>query len=139
MDRIFRPCGMKRSSFASDMAVNPFNGAVSTPADFIKFQAMLLSGGMAGTKKVLNEESIKEMQKVQTGNAKNLNVPAELQGYVYGLGNWIRDGIVTSPSLQGGWAYIDTKKKYAVLIMGVPKEDKKEYYDEIIREISSRF
>ena len=51
MDRIFRPCGMKRSSFASDMAVNPFNGAVSTPADFIKFQAMLLSGGMAGTKK----------------------------------------------------------------------------------------
>ena len=77
--------------------------------------------------------------KVQTGNAKNLYLPAELQGYVYGLGNWIRDGIVTSPSLQGGWAYIDTKKKYAVLIMGVPKEDKKEYYDEIIREISSRF
>ena len=100
---------------------------------------MLLNGGMAGTKKVLSEESIKEMQKLQTGNAKNLFVPAELQGYVYGLGNWIRDGIITSPSLQGGWAYIDTKKKYAVVIMGTPKEDKKEYYDEIINAIDSRF
>ena len=138
MDRIFRPCGMKRSSFASDMAVNPFSGAVSTPADFIKFQAMLLSGGMAGTKKVLSEESIKEMQKLQTGNSKNLFVPAELQGYVYGLGNWIRDGVITSPSLQGGWAYIDTKKKYALLIMGQAREDKKEYYNEIITEIDQR-
>ena len=139
MDRIFRPCGMKRSSFANDMAVNPFNGAVSTPADFIKFEAMLLSGGMAGTKKVLSEASIAEMQKLQTGNAKNIFVPAEVQGYVYGLGNWIRDGIITSPSLQGGWAYIDTKKKYAVLIMGEAKEDKKEYYDEILNTISSHF
>ena len=139
MDRIFRPCGMKRSSFASDMAVNPFNGAVSTPSDFIKFEAMLLSGGMAGTKKVLSEESIAEMQKLQTGNSKNIFVPAELQGYVYGLGNWIRDGVITSPSLQGGWAYIDTKKKYAVLIMGETKEDKKEYYDPIISEIDSHF
>jgi CubicO group peptidase (beta-lactamase class C family) len=139
MDRIFRPCAMKRSSFANDMAVSPFSGAVSTPADFIKFQAMLLSGGMAGTKKVLSEESIAEMQKLQTGNSKNLFVPAGLQGYVYGLGNWIRDGIITSPSLQGGWAYINTKKKYAVLIMGEAKEDKKEYYDEIINAIDSRF
>jgi CubicO group peptidase (beta-lactamase class C family) len=139
MDRIFRPCGMKRSSFASDMAVNPFNGAVSTPSDFIKFEAMLLSGVMAGTKKVLSEESIAEMQKLQTGNSKNIFVPAELQGYVYGLGNWIRDGVITSPSLQGGWAYIDTKKKYAVLIMGETKEDKKEYYDPIISEIDSHF
>lgn len=139
MDRIFRPCGMKRSTFSNDMAVNPFNGGVSTPADFIKFQAMLLNGGMAGTKKVLSPESIAEMQKVQTGNAKNIFVPAPLQDYVYGLGNWIRDGIITSPSLQGGWAYIDTKKKYAVLIMGQTKEDKKEYYDAIISAIDSHF
>jgi CubicO group peptidase (beta-lactamase class C family) len=139
MERIFRPCGMKRSSFANDMAVNPFNGAVSTPADFIKFEAMLLNGGMAGTKKVLSEASIAEMEKVQTGNAKNLFVPAQVQGYVYGLGNWIRNDIITSPSLQGGWAYINTKKKYAVLIMGESKEDKKEYYDELISAIDSHF
>ena len=58
---------------------------------------------------------------------------------MYGFGNWIRDGLITSPSLQGGWAYIDTKKKYAVLIMGETKEDKKEYYDPIISEIDSHF
>jgi CubicO group peptidase (beta-lactamase class C family) len=137
MDRIFRPCGMKRSTFASDVAVNPFNGALSTASDFVKFQAMLLNKGMAGTKKVLSEESIAELQKVQTGNAKNLFVPAQTQGYVYGLGTWLRDGVVTSPSLQGGWAYIDTRKNYAVLIMGETKEDKKEYYEDIISAIDA--
>lgn len=138
MDRIFRPCGMKRSTFASDVAVNPFNGGVSTPTDFIKFQMMLLNNGMAATKKVLSESSIAEMQKLQTGNAKNVFVPAQIQGYVYGLGNWIRDGIIASPSLQGGWAYIDTKKKYALLILGETKEDKKEYYDDIINAIDAQ-
>ena len=139
MDRIFRPCGMKRSTFASDVALNPFSGGVSTPSDFIKFQMMLLNNGMAGTKKVLSEASIAEMQKVQTGNAKNIFVPAQTQGYVYGLGNWIRDGIIASPSLQGGWAYIDTKKKYALLILGETKEDKKENYDDIINAVDANF
>ena len=137
MERIFRPCGMKRSSFSSDVAVNPFNGGVSTAADFIKFQMMLLNKGMAGTKKVLSESSIVEMQKVQTGNAKNIFVPPHTQGYVYGFGNWIRDGIITSPSLQGGWAYIDTKRKFAVLILGETKEDKKEYYDDLINTVNA--
>lgn len=130
---------MKRSNFSSDMAVNPFSGGVSTPSDFIKFQMMLLNGGMAGTKKVLSEASIAEMQKLQTGNAKNLFVPAHTTGYVYGLGNWINDGIIASPSLQGGWAYIDMKKKYAVFIFGETKEDKKEYYDEILSAIAAKF
>jgi CubicO group peptidase (beta-lactamase class C family) len=139
MDRIFRPCGMKRSSFSLDIFVNPFSGGYSTPADMIKFQAMLLNKGMAGTKKVLSEESIKEMQKIQTGTAKNLFIPKHTEGYQYGLGNWIRDGIVTSPSLRGGWAYIDTKKNYACLIFGETKDDKKEYYDAIINAVSSAF
>ena len=72
----------------------------------IKFQAMLLNKGMAGVKKVLSEESIAEMQKVQTGSAKNLFVPKHTEGYVYGLGVWLRNGIVTSPSLRGGWAIL---------------------------------
>ncbi|MBL7699743.1 MAG: beta-lactamase family protein [Chitinophagaceae bacterium] len=139
MDRILRPCGMRRSTFSLDVYVNPFSGGYSTPADMIKFQAMLLNKGMAGTKKVLSEESIKEMQKLQTGAAKNLFVPKHTEGYVYGLGNWIRNGIVTSPSLRGGWAYIDTTKGYALLIFGETKEDKKEYYDAIINAVQSMF
>lgn len=139
MDRIFRPCGMKRSTFSLDVFVNPFSGGMSTPADMIKFQAMLLNKGMAGTKKVLSEESIAEMQKVQTGSAKNIFVPKHTEGYVYGLGNWMRNGIITSPSLRGGWAYIDTTKGYALLIFGETKEDKKEYYDAIINAVSANF
>lgn len=139
MDRIFRPCGMKRSTFASDAAVNPFSGAMCTAQDMLKFEAMLLNKGMAGTKKVLSEESIKEMQKVQTGTAKTLFVPAQMGGYVYGLGNWLNNGIVASPSLAGGWFYIDVNKGYALAILGEAKEDKKEYYDKIINEVSAHF
>ena len=140
MDRIFRPCGMKRSTFASENAINPFSGGVSTPADFIKFEAMLLNKGMSGVKKVLSEESIAEMQKIQTGSAKNLFVPAQVSnGSVYGLGNWLSNGVVTSPSLQGGWVQVDMNKKYAFLIFGESKEDKRELYDGIIRAIDQHF
>lgn len=139
MDRIFRPSGMKRSTFSTDVAINPFAGGMSTPADMVKFQAMLLSKGMAGTKKVLSEESIAEMQKLQTGTAKVLFVPKHVEGYQYGLGVWINNGIVTSPSLRGGWAYIDTRKGYSCLIFGETKEDKREYYEEIINTVSQQF
>lgn len=139
MDRIFRPCGMKRSTFSLDMYINPFSGGYSTPADMVKFQAMLLNKGVAGVKKVLSEESIAEMQKVQTGSAKNLFVPKHTEGYVYGLGVWLRNGVVTSPSLKGGWVYIDVAKRYALLIFGETKDDKKEFYDGIINEVSSKF
>lgn len=139
MDRILRPCGMRRSTFSLDIYVSPFSGGYSTPADMIKFQAMLLNKGMAGTKKVLSEESIKEMQKLQTGAAKNLFVPKHTEGFVYGLGTWLRNGVVTSPSLRGGWALIDTNKGYAVLVFGETKEDKKEYYEGILNEVASKF
>jgi CubicO group peptidase (beta-lactamase class C family) len=141
MDRIFRPLGMKRSTFASEFAVNPFSGATSTPADFLKFEVMLLKGGTVNGKKILSESSIQEMQKIQTGDAQNMFVPKQMEGYQYGLGNWIMNddsrAVATSPSLKGGWAWVDMKRKYACLVFGETKdkEEKKEVYQPILDEV----
>lgn len=141
LDKVFRPLGMKRSSFASDVAVNPFSGAVSTPADMMKFLQMLLNKGTLGTKKVLSEASITEMQKIQTGDAKIMFVPKHTEGYAYGLGNWIgtneNAGIFASPGLSGGWPYVNTNKNYACLIFGdaKDKEEKRDVYLDIIGQL----
>ena len=137
MERIFRPCGMKRSTFSFDIVINPFSGAQCTPADALLFLQMLLNKGTAGTKKVLSPESIAEIQKIQTGNAKIAFVPDHAQGYSYGLGDWVgtgeNKGRFMVPSLSGGWAMIDTNKNLAVLILGkMKKEDKKEPYLRIL-------
>lgn len=143
-ERIFRPLGMKKSSFASEIAVNPFSGAVSSPADYLKFMAMLLNKGTLGTKKILSESSIREMQKMQTGEAKIIFVPKQTEGFTYGLGNWIKDdeghAIFACPSLSGGWQYIDVKGKYACIIFGdaKDKEDKKDVYFEIIDAVAGK-
>ncbi|MEO8582566.1 MAG: serine hydrolase domain-containing protein [Flavitalea sp.] len=143
MERIFRPCAMKKSSFTSEGAINPFSGAVSTPADYLKFLAMLMNKGMAGVKKVLSEASIAEMQKVQTGTAKIIFVPKDLEGYSYCLGHWLKpaDMNITSPGLSGGWEYIDLQKKYACVIFAIPKkqDDKKKIYQEFIDAVSRQF
>jgi CubicO group peptidase (beta-lactamase class C family) len=143
LERILRPCGMKKSSFTSENAVNPFSGAVSTPADYLKFLSMLLNKGTLGTKKILSEGSITEMQKIQTGAAKIGFVPKEVEGYSYGLGNWLNSAssIVTSPSFTTGWEYIDVQKKYAFVIFAVPKkqDEKKNVYSEFIDAVSAQF
>lgn len=135
-ERIFRPCGMKRSTFSSDRAINPFSGALSTSADMLKFLEMLLNKGMAGPKKVLAAESVAEMQKIQTGNARVAFVPAQAQGYQYGLGNWVSgSGEFMNPAISGGWAVINISKNLGVVVIGEMKgkEDLKEPYLQIIR------
>jgi CubicO group peptidase (beta-lactamase class C family) len=132
-ERIFRPSGMKRSTFATDRAINPFSGAMSTSTDMIKFLQMLLNKGMAGSKKVLAPESIAEMQKIQTGNAQSLFVPKQSSEFGYGLGNWVGPaGQFINPAISGGWAYINPSKNLAVVVMGEMKEDKREPYLQII-------
>lgn len=144
-ERILRPLGMKRTRFISETgAINPFAGAESTVADYTKFLAMLLNNGTLGTKKILSPESVAEMQKIQTGNAKILFVPEHTQGASYGLGNWIDNdpynGVFTSPSLSGGWPFIDRNKKFACVVFGVAKkEDDPQVYREIVEELEGIF
>ncbi len=143
-ERIFRPLGMKRSRFVSETgAIDPFAGAESTASDYLKFLAMLLNKGTLGAKKVLTPESVAEMQKIQTGQAKTLFTPKQTEGSGYGLGNWIMpsiaNGMYASPALSGGWPFINTQKNYGAVIFGVTKDkdDDKEVYLEIIRTLES--
>lgn len=144
-ERIFRPLGMKRSRFISETgAISPFSGAESTAGDYIKFLAMLLNNGTSGVKKILSPESVAELRKVQTGSAKIGFVPKHTEGASYGLGNWIMNtpynGILTSPSLSGGFPFIDTQKKFGCVILGVSKkEDDPQVYVEIVKELEEVF
>lgn len=140
LERIFRPCAMKKTSFASDKALNPFSGAVSTPSDYLKFLEMLRNKGTLNGKKVLSEKAIAEMQKMQTGTAKISFLPKVVEGESYGLGNWIQaDGIFNCPGLSGDWPYINVSKRYVCVIFGTPKEkDKKKAYSDIIEELEEK-
>lgn len=140
-DKIFRPLKMKRSTFTSDRVVNPAMGALSTANDYIIFLSMLLNKGTLNGKQILTEASVAELQKIQTGQAKIVSVPPLLQGYAYGLGNWIGEGghLFTSPGLPGGWPYINTQKKYAAVVFGETKEkeENKELYSEVMELLES--
>jgi CubicO group peptidase (beta-lactamase class C family) len=140
LERIFRPLGMKRSTFVSETAVNPAAGAQTSAGDMIRFLAMLLNKGTLAGKKILSEESVAEMMKIQTGNAKTVFVPTAAQGYAHGLGCWLEDSeqsgknnIAVAPGLFGSWPYIDTCRNYAAVIFTKQqsKEEKREPYLEI--------
>ncbi|HRE50901.1 MAG TPA: serine hydrolase domain-containing protein [Flavitalea sp.] len=147
-ERIFRPLGMRRSSFSMDMAVNPASGAVSTPSDYIKFLAMLLNKGTFNGKTILSEAAVAEMQKIQTNGVPSLFTPKATEGFDYGLGAWIQEQndkgeaiILSSPGLLGGWPYIDNLRKYACIIF-VPskgKEAPREPYLQIMDALRDSF
>ncbi len=141
-ERIFRPLRMRKSRFSYETATDPFSGLITTPADFLNFQIMLLNKGSFMGKQVLTEDAVAEMQQIQTGEATIEFVPAATKDFAYGLGNWIDNSgghtIYTSPGLSGGWPYIDTRKGYACIIF-VPqkkKEDKnRDKRNNVYREI----
>jgi CubicO group peptidase (beta-lactamase class C family) len=135
MEKLFRPLGMKRTSFASDRVINPAAGAMSTATDYLKFLAMILNKGTLAGKKILSDTSVAEMQKIQYANAKLISVPEATTGMGYGLGNWINTNgtMLTSPALSGGWPFIDLQKKYACVIF--TKSNSKGSPPDIYKEI----
>ena len=141
MERIFRPCGMKKTTYTSERAINPFSGAMSTAADYLKFLEMLRNKGTLNGKKVLSEGSVAEMQKMQTGTAKIGFVPKLVDGESYGLGNWIQgDGIFHCPGLSACWPWINTTKNYVCIIFGTPKDkENKKVYSDILSEVEGKF
>ena len=139
-EKLLRPLGMKNTTFANETMVDPSAGAVSTANDYIKFLAMLLNNGMINGKRILSEESIKEMETSQITPAMIKSTPKLTEGFTYGLGEWItetdRNGnsvVITSPGLYGTWPFIDNCRKYAciVLTQDFLKEDSKETYLQI--------
>jgi CubicO group peptidase (beta-lactamase class C family) len=119
-EKILRPCKMRGTSFFNDNggATNAYNGATTTPNDFINFLGMLLNKGTFEGKTVLSEKAIQEMETLQFSALPVKYVPKEAGGYKTGLGCWVSaDGKeITSLNEYGFWAYIDRCRHYAALI-----------------------
>ena len=137
-DRIFRPLAMKNSSFASDKAVNPSGGAVSSPLEFMNFLAMILNKGTLNGKKILSEQAVAEMQLVHINKTS--------ADFDYGYGEWIQEKddqgratAICGPGLSGTWPWIDFQKGYAALVFAktVPGEQKKEPYLQLKKTIEA--
>lgn len=141
LEKIMRPLGMKRSTFTTETSVNPFFGGVSTVSDFSKFLSMLMHKGEGNGKRILSEESVAEIFRIQTGNAKLIYAPGQVAGYSYGLGCWIQPGateVYISPGYTGAWPYLNIRKKFALMIYGEPKDkrDRDEKLNNAYREIA---
>lgn len=128
-DKLLRPLKMRQTTFYIDFSqsFNPSTGALSTANDYINFLSMLVNKGMFEGKRILSEQSIAEMQKIQTGKAFLKYQPAFASGYGYGygLGEWILEkdpagnaAAVSSPGLYGSFPLVDFCHGYAMLVFG---------------------
>lgn len=138
-EKLLRPLKMRATNFVDDDggAVNPSAGARSTANDYMNFLSMLLNKGTFEGKQILSEEAVAEMQKVQLPGLPVKYMPKELEGFQYGLGQWITnaDGkaSLTSPSLSGTWPFIDLCRGYACIIFveSPVKADKIQTYQQV--------
>ena len=149
VDRLLRPLKMRQTTFYIDysQAFNPSGGGLSTANDYINFLSMILNKGMFEGKRILSEQSIAEMQKIQTGKAVVKYEPAIAAGYGYGLGEWILEKdangagtVVSSPGLYGSFPLVDYCRGYAMLIFAktLLNEQKKDVYDALKQAVDSQ-
>ena len=137
-ERIFRPLKMRGTSFTDENggATNPSGGARSTANDYMNFLIMILKKGMFDGKKILSEEAIAEMQKIQFAGLPVKFKPKQVDGFDYGLGEWIEkddkgnSSVISSPSLSGTWPLIDKCRGYAIIVLtgGLVADEKKEIF-----------
>lgn len=145
-EKITRPLKMKGTSFAMDdgSAPNPGGGARSTANDYINFLVMLMNKGLFEGKRILSENSIAELQKIQVSNLPIKYSPKLMEGYDYSLGNWVIEKNSSDqpiawscPSLFGTIPYIDLCRNYvAVLVVNsISTEQKKGVLDQFKAEV----
>lgn len=119
--KIFRPMGMRQTSFSSITAgvVDPAGGARSSANDLIRFMTMLLNNGVYKGQRVLSEASVKEFRTIQTSPDLIKYVSDEANGFQYALGAWAPEQnakqatILTAPSLGGTVPVVDFCRGYA--------------------------
>ncbi len=136
-EKITRPLGMKRTTFSSEYAVNPYSGAISTPSDFVRFLTMLLNKGTYKGKKILSEESVQSMETYQNKELQPSPLPLPLQGYDQSFAAWVQQKdsngnpqVLVSPGLIGGFVYLDKCRNTAgvIAVKAQPKEEKENIY-----------
>ena len=144
--RIFRPLGMKMSTFYSERAVNPSGGAYSTASEYMNFLIMILNKGMFNGKRILSEQSVAEMQKAQINQNMIKYTPPVAQGYNYALGEWILESdkngnstTVASPGLFGTWPMVDNCRGYACIIFvkTLLRDSRREIYTDLKKTIDA--
>lgn len=129
-EKIFRPTGMRKSTFNTEFGADPVSGARTTAGDFILFLNMLRRGGKnaAGTQ-VLSEKSVEELLSIRSSDAKNLFSPDYARGMEPLYGAWVLDmqngkvNAATSPSFNGSWPFFDKCRGYSAIIF-LPQHSK---------------
>ena len=147
--RLFVPLQMRRTSFSSldGSAVDPSGGAVSSPEDYMHFLIMMMNKGVYHGQKILSEDAVSEMLKLQTTLANIKYAPKAAEGFNYTLGAWAadwKDGkatVLASPGLFGSWPMIDYCRGYAYLffVKSLLSEDRADAQMEIKAVIDEKF
>jgi CubicO group peptidase (beta-lactamase class C family) len=147
--RLFVPLMMRRTSFTSldGSAINPSGGAVSSPEDYMHFLVMLMNKGVYQGKRILSENAVNEMMKIQTTLGQIKYAPKAAESFNYALGAWAvdwKDGkatVLASPGLFGSWPMIDYCRGYAYLffVKDFLSEDRADTQMEIKGVIDERF
>jgi CubicO group peptidase (beta-lactamase class C family) len=145
-ETLFRPLLMQRSTFTSEHAVDPAEGALCSPVEYLNFTAMILGKGVFNGKRVLSEQSVGELLKTAVTPALIKSYPIGVDGYNYALGAWIQSAdaggnasVIVAPSLTGSWAFVDFANQYAAVIMVTKSfnEPKKQAYAAIKEAMDS--
>ncbi|MEI6946531.1 serine hydrolase [Paraflavisolibacter sp. H34] len=147
--KLFRPLGMRMTTFATmdASAPDPAEGARSTAADMTRFLTLLLNKGQYKDKRILSEEAVLELRRIQTRPDLIKYKPEGTNGYAYALGAWTSGegagkeaSVLLAPSFGGTVPVIDFCRGYAFIILQKDlKEDKTEVSGKIREVLDSRF
>ncbi|SRR5579871_291844 len=138
-ERITRVLKMRGTTFTNDEggAIDPALGGKSTVNDYLNFLSMLLSKGLFEGKRVLSEQAIAEMEKMQFAELPVKNIPKPATGWHYGLGEWIQEvdskseaSIISCPDFEGSFVYIDKCRNYAAVFFtkNILSDPPKDFY-----------
>ncbi|MCU7552459.1 beta-lactamase family protein [Chitinophagaceae bacterium LB-8] len=124
--KLFRPLGMRQTTFSTmdGSTVDPSEGARSSANDMIRFMTMLLNNGVYKGQRILSEESVKELRRINASSELIKQAPDMVKGYEYALGSWAVEensaseaSVLAAPSLGGTFPLIDFCRGYAFIYM----------------------
>jgi len=149
--KLFVPLGMRKTTFQTmdGSAPNPSGGAISTAEDYLKFLQMILNNGMHNGQKILSEQAIAEMRKIQATPALIKAAPKSADGFMYASGSWVLEASadqkqatsLASPGLFGTWPMVDFSRGYACIffVKNLLGEERADAYMDIKKVIDTHF
>lgn len=141
-ERIAGPLQMTNTDFGKGRVALPAGGAQSTAGDYLNFLVMVLNKGLFNGRRVLSEQSIREMQvNRRTPGIRTAYSPTEAGNFGYGYGEWVMEtstpgqltDAVCSPGLFGSFPLVDNKRKYCAFLLSynLKSKGRHERYQEL--------